>query len=204
MKMFVAAAFGCMMLMSSCQLFKSKKLPVIDAPVIAENGDTIYPGYAQFNLLNQDSIIISEKLVKGKVSVADFFFCSCPSICPRMKTQMLRIYEKYKQNESVKLLSFSIDPQRDSVQRLKTYSQKLGVPDSRTWHFLTGNKELVYQMAERLMIYASPDEDAPGGYAHNGKFVLIDGKGKIRGYYEGTDEKSVTQLLADMDVLLQE
>lgn len=190
--------------MSSCQYFNSKTLPVIDAPIIVESGDTLYPGYDKFSLLNQDSLLVTEKLVKGKVSVADFFFCSCPSICPRMKTQMLRVYEKYKQNEKVKLISFSIDPQRDSVQRLKTYSQKLGVPDSRIWHFLTGEKELIYKMAERLMIYASPDEDAPGGYAHNGKFVLIDANGKIRGYYEGTDEKNVTQLLSDMDILLKE
>lgn len=204
MKLVATIAAGGLMWMSSCQYFNSKTLPVIDAPIIVESGDTLYPGYDKFSLLNQDSLLVTEKLVKGKVSVADFFFCSCPSICPRMKTQMLRVYEKYKQNEKVKLISFSIDPQRDSVQRLKTYSQKLGVPDSRIWHFLTGEKELIYKMAERLMIYASPDEDAPGGYAHNGKFVLIDANGKIRGYYEGTDEKNVTQLLSDMDILLKE
>ncbi|MCS6933578.1 MAG: SCO family protein [Chitinophagales bacterium] len=187
---------------AACRNPFRKSLPVIDNPIVTEQGDTLRPGFGNFRLLRQDSTWVSERDLKGKVTVADFFFCSCPSICPRMKTQMLRVYNQYKNDDRLILLSFTIDPQRDTVQRLKTYAQKLGVPDSRRWWFLTGDKEAIYGLAERLMIYASPDETAPGGYVHNGKFVLTDAQGKIRGYYEGTDEKSVSQLLHDMELLL--
>lgn len=192
------------LLFSGCNFFSDKKPLVYNQPIVNDEGDTIIPGLGNFQLLDQDSMIITPKTVEGKVVVADFFFCSCPSICPKMKKEMLRVYEKYEGNMDVVLLSFSIDPKRDSVGRLHNYAGKLGVKDSNRWHFLTGDKDMIYQTAEKLMIYAAQDSTAPGGYIHNGKFALIDGNGDIRGYYEGTDSESVSQLLTAIDVLLAE
>jgi protein SCO1/2 len=183
-----------------------KKLPIYGkVAVVNERGvDSVDFKLSTFSFTDQEGKVISENDVKGKIVVADFFFTSCPSICPKMKKEMLRIYEKYNSGHDIQLLSFSIDPKRDTVERLKTYSQKLGIQDNLTWHFLTGEKDSIYMLAESLMIQAAEDADAAGGFVHNGKFVLFDRLGRIRGFYNGVDNKEVDNLLLDIDVLLNE
>lgn len=157
----------------------------------------------EFAFYNQDSVLITNSALAGKVYVTDFFFTSCPTICPVMKGQMLRVYEKYKSNPNVLLVSHTIDPRHDTVATLKRYSEKLGV-DASKWHFLTGDQEVIYSLAYDYMVSAAEDSTAPGGYIHSGAFILIDQKGFIRGYYDGTQEIDVDALLVDIDRLLKD
>lgn len=157
-----------------------------------------------FSFSNQDGIAVNNETVKEKIYVVDFFFTSCPSICPKMKKEMLRVYSKYKANEGVKILSFTIDPKRDSIAQLKSYAGKLGIENSDKWSMLTGEKDSIYSLANSFLVSASEDPDAPGGHVHSGNFVLVDWLGRIRGYYDGTSAESIDKLLADMDILLAE
>lgn len=196
------------LLISSCN---EDKLPVygiktpstkqVDGKSITDSIDYVIP---TFNLIDQDAKPVSSATVKGKIHVADFFFTSCPSICPPMKKQMLRIYDKYQNNDDVVLLSYSIDPKRDSVQKLHSYAQKLGIANTSKWHFLTGDKDSIYSLANGYLVSAAEDPDAPGGHIHDGNFILIDRRSRIRGYYDGTSAESVEKLLNDMDILLKE
>jgi protein SCO1/2 len=104
---------------------QEKKLPFMGPKTVNAKGDTVYHQIPAFRFLNQDSIIVTEKDVEGKVYVADFFFTTCPTICPKMKTQMLRIYERYKDRDDVRILSHSIDPDFDNTSVLKDYAARL-------------------------------------------------------------------------------
>lgn len=157
----------------------------------------------EFAFYNQDSVLVTNKTLAGKVYVTDFFFTSCPTICPIMKGQMLRVYNQYKTNDKVMLVSHTIDPRHDGVPTLKRYSEKLGV-DASKWHFLTGNQDVIYELAYDYMVSAAEDSTAPGGYIHSGAFILIDQKGYIRGYYDGTQEIDVDALLVDIVRLLKD
>ena len=141
--------------------------------------------------------------MNGKIFVTEFFFTSCPSICPKMQAQMLRVYEKYKTNPNVGILAFTIDPARDTVGKLKQYEKKLDIESSK-WHMLTGNKDSIYTLAESFMVSAAEDPDAPGGHVHSGTFILVDKHKRLRGYYDGTKEESVANLLNELDILQKE
>ncbi|GAA4302825.1 SCO family protein [Nibribacter koreensis] len=190
---------------------EAKKLPILgsrEPKVTMVDGtpkvDTVYHSIPDFAFFNQDSQRVTQETVAGKIYVADFFFTSCPSICPKMKSQMLRVYEKYKDNPNVILLSHSIDPTHDTVAVLKEYAERLGV-DSKKWHFLTGDKDTILDMAQKhYMTSALEDKNAPGGFAHSGAFLLVDGQRHIRGHYDGTMAPDVDKLMKDIDLLLQE
>lgn len=166
--------------------------------------DTLYQTIPKFSFLNQDSIIINQDSLNNKIYVADFFFTSCPSICPIMKKQMLRAYDKYKGNTEVKFLSHTIDPKHDSIAVLKNFSNKLGV-NAKQWYFLYGDKETVYNLAKNSYMSSTfEDRASPGGIVHSGYFLLVDKNKRIRGAYDGTNEAQVTQMIDDMQVLLNE
>lgn len=154
-----------------------------------------------FTLVNQDSSLITKSTFEGKIFITDFFFTSCPSICPIMASQMLRVYEEFSDREDLLFLSHSIDPKRDSVHVLKAYADKLGVSSDR-WHFVTGPKDRIYGLAEEYMVTAFPDESVPGGYEHSGYFILVDKNFKVRGFYDGTVAEEVDELMADIEKLL--
>lgn len=139
----------------------------------------------------------------GKIYVADFFFTSCPTICPIMKSQMLRVYEKFKDDERILLLSHSIDPEHDTVEVLKEYASGLGI-DAKRWHLVTGAKEEIYDTAYLYKLAAMEDKNAPGGFIHSGSFTLVDPEGRIRGYYKGTEEEAVDRLIDDIGRLIDE
>ena len=198
---FIVVAF------SSCQE-NEKRLP-IEGPrevqaVISGEADTIYHTIPDFAFVNQDSSVVTQDTFKDGIYVADFFFTTCPSICPIMKSQMLRVYEKYKGNDQVKILSHSIDPKHDTVAVLNEYANRLGV-SSDQWHFVTGDKEEIFDLAQKsYMVSVLEDAEAPGGVVHSGAFLLIDSKGRIRGHYDGTVAEEVDKLMSDMDILLEE
>jgi protein SCO1/2 len=166
--------------------------------------DTIYHKVGDFRFINQDSSLITPASLDGKIYVADFFFTSCPTICPVMKTQMLRVYEEFKDHEEVALLSHSIDPEYDTVALLHDYAERLGV-SSDTWHFVTGDKDEIYDIGlKSYMVTAMEDEEEPGGFIHSGAFILVDKEKRIRGMYDGTKEEQVDLLIKDMKKLLGE
>jgi protein SCO1 len=164
--------------------------------------DTIYATIPPFKFVNQYGKTITEKDVAGKIYVADFFFTTCPSICPIMQRNMLAVYKEFKADTGIKILSHTIDPKHDTIPVLKTYADKLGIIGD-SWWLLLGQKEEVYQLAEKHYLVAVNDKGA-GGYVHQGWFVLIDKEKRIRGAYDGTDKKAVDQLIADMHILQQE
>jgi protein SCO1/2 len=154
-----------------------------------------------FSFMNQDSQMVSQTDVAGKVHVTDFFFTSCPTICPRMKANMLTVYEEFRDDDRVILLSHSIDTRHDSVPVLKEYAERLEVKAPR-WSFVTGEKDDIMGMARNYMVTAMEDSLAPGGYAHSGAMILLDKDRNIRGYYDGTSEEETGEMIADMKRLL--
>lgn len=185
---------------------KDKELPYLGRDQVVEtNGqkDTIPHRIEDFRFIDQDSNTVTSATFDDKIYVADFFFTSCPTICPTMKKQMKRVYDKYEDNPNVALLSHSIDPKHDSVPVLKEYAEDMQV-SSDTWHFVTGKKDSIYGIAESYMVSAQEDESAPGGFVHSGAFILVDEDRHIRGVYDGTSKKDVTDLMKDMDKLLEE
>lgn len=160
--------------------------------------DTLYHTIAPFEFVDQDSSIITNATFNNQVYVADFFFTSCPTICPVMKQQMLRVYEAYKNDPKVAILSHSIDPTHDTVAVLHDFAEKLGVESSK-WHFVTGDQDEIYDIGETsYMVVANEDEEAAGGYIHSGAFLLVDKKGRIRGVYDGTVPEQVDVLINDI------
>ena len=167
-------------------------------------GDTVFHRIAPFQFVDQDSALITQETVKGKVYVADFFFPSCRTICPIMKTQMLRVYEVTKNMDDVLLLSHTIEPEYDTVALLHDFAERLGVESSK-WHFVTGQKDSIYKIAQTsYFATAMEDKTEPDGFIHSGAFLLIDRKGHIRGKYDGTKEIEVNQLIADIKRLRRE
>lgn len=185
------------------------KLPILGRTEYKEVGgkiDTVYHTIPDFQFVDQDSMAVTESTVDGKIYVADFFFGTCPTICPIMKQQMLRVYGEFKDDPNFAILSHTIDPEHDTVAYLKDFSQRLGVPDNKTWHFLTGNKDEIYEIGSSAgyLVPVGENSDAPGGYIHSGAFILVDGQRRIRGMYDGTDPKQVTALISDIPKLLAE
>lgn len=166
--------------------------------------DSVFRTIPAFKLLNQDSVPVTEKDFNGAIYVADFFFTSCPTICPTMHRNLMKVYEKYKGNPEVKLASHTIDVKYDTPSRMKAYAKKLGVEGTQ-WEYLWGSRDEIYALAERnYLVSAQEDKNAPGGFIHQGYLVLVDKEKRIRGAYDGTLDKDVQQLMADMDILLKE
>lgn len=166
-------------------------------------GNPVQHSISPFSFVSQLGDTISNSFFRGKIYMTDFFFTSCPSICPKVKKQMLRIYEKVQDNPDILLVSHTIDPKRDRVAVLKTYAENLGV-DHKKWIFLTGDKEDLLDIADDYFVAAYEDPDAPGGFDHSGKILLLDKEGRIRSFCDGTDPPSVDRFMNDIDRLLKE
>ncbi len=187
------------------------KLPVLgEKEVITRtvDGKTVTDSVAHqipdFAFVDQYNDTVTAKTVAGKIYVADFFFTSCPTICPKMKVQLKRIYEKYKGNPDVMLLSHSIDPRHDSVSVLNEFAANLGVT-GKQWLFLTGDRDKIYDIGQNsYMVTAQEDSSVPGGVVHSGAFILVDKDRHIRGIYDGTTAAGTDKLLNDIDRLLTE
>lgn len=159
---------------------------------------------ADFKLINQNGFEVTHTKLDDKIYVADFIFTTCPTICPIMTDQMLTVQQAIIDNPSIHLVSFSVTPEIDSVPQLKKYALEKGVNDQK-WDLLTGDKKSIYQLARKSYLVAKEDGDGgPYDMIHTENFVLVDPQRRIRGYYDGTDPKSVAQLLKDLDVLEKE
>lgn len=181
---------------------KAKRLPFLQQDITGT--DTTYRTIPAFKFLNQDSAVVTNKDFDGSIYVADFFFTSCPTICPTMHRNLLKVYHKYLNNPEVKLASHTIDVKYDTPSRMKAYATKLGIKGTQ-WEFLWGTKEQTYALAERnYLVSVGQDKAAPGGFIHQGYLVLVDKDKRIRGAYDGTVDAQVEQLMKDMDILLAE
>ena len=187
------------------------KLPILgqrDAVTRVVDGksvtDSTYQTIPDFAFVSQYGDTVTAKTLDNKIYVADFFFTSCPTICPKMKVQLKRVYQKFQGNPGVMLLSHTIDPSHDSVPVLKEFADNLGVT-GRQWLFVTGDRDKIYDIGQNsYMVTAQADSTAPGGVVHSGAFILVDKAKHIRGIYDGTTEAGVDKLMADIDRLLAE
>ena len=168
----------------------------------------------KFELVNQDNVKITNETYKGKVYVLEFFFTTCPSICPKMNQSMLEIEKTFFGNPNFGIVSITIDPEHDTPAVLKEHAKFLGVKSSN-WNFLTGDKAYIFDLANKgFNLYAGENKNVKGGFEHSGLFALIDKKGTIRCrkdnygnpilYYEGLDKKGVRDIQQDIAILLKE
>jgi len=211
-KWLIKASLFCLVwfTLESCNPGDPIKLPIIGFKDAVKNKDnpgqvdTVYHTIADFSFVNQDSTIVTNNTFADMIYVSDFFFTSCPTICPIMKAQMLRVYDTFNNNPEVMLLSHTIDPEYDTVALLKDYADRLEVT-SEKWHFVTGDKEKIYEIGQRsYLITAKEDQFQPGGYLHSGAFILVDKDRRIRGIYDGTKADQVDRLINDIPILLSE
>ena len=186
----------------SCQTRPVAPLPIIGNRDIV-NGDTIYHTIKDFEFINQENEIITPETFKDKYYVVDFFFTFCPTICPIVKKQTLKIYNKFEDDPRLLLISHGLDTKRDNVPALKKYADALEV-SAEKWHFVTGDKDLIYEMADNYFIAAAENPEAPGGFDHSGKLILVDKNRHIRSFCEGTDAKDVDRFIIDIQNLMNE
>lgn len=166
--------------------------------------DTVYHIIPNFRVLDQDGDSISQDSFSGKIYVADFFFTSCPSICPITEANLLEVQKVYGQVPDFKMISFSIDPRHDSVKVLRNYASRLGA-NTKQWYFVRGDEDQVDDLAQKgFMATAQKDSATPGGYLHSGAFMLIDKDKRVRGIYNGTDSTEVRRLIHDIPILFKE
>ncbi len=167
-----------------------------------------------FNLLDQNKKMISNQDYLGKVYVVEFFFTTCPTICPKMNLNMVALQNQFFGNPNFGIASFTINPEHDTADVLKKHASDIGVKSSN-WHMLTGNKELIFDIANKgFNLYAGENSKVNGGFEHSGLFALIDKKGNIRCrkddfgnpilYYDGLEKKGVKALQQDIAILLNE
>lgn len=168
----------------------------------------------KFELVNQDGIKVTNDAYKGKVYVLEFFFATCPSICPKMNANMVTIQNTFFGNPNFGIVSITIDPLHDTPSVLKEHAKLLGAKSSN-WNFLTGDKEYIYNLSNKgFNIYVGENSKVNGGFEHSGLFALIDKKGNIRCrkddygnpilYYDGLDKKGVRDIQQDIQALLKE
>lgn len=182
---------------------KPKVLPILGNRDVAANGDTIYPQIPDFQFVDQDSQVVNNATFAGKAYVVDFFFIHCPTICPKVKANGLRIYQKFKDDDRVLMLSHSIDTKNDTVAALRRHAQKLAI-DSKKWHLVTGDHDAIYAIADDYFSVAKEDPTSPGGFDHSGRLILVDKNRHVRAFCDGTDAEDVDRFMKDISLLLAE
>jgi len=160
-----------------------------------------YHSIADFKLVNQNGDTITQNTYADKIYVADFFFTTCPSICPVMTANLAEVQDEFKDDNEVLLLSHSVTPEIDSVAQLKKYAVEKGVIDQK-WNLVTGDKKQIYELARKSYMAVMDDGDG-GAYdmIHTENFMLIDKERRIRGYYDGTNKEEVEKLIRDIEIL---
>jgi protein SCO1/2 len=214
------ALFVLIFLIGVCTVYfmndgKSKPLPILNPTDLKKemvDSTLLRKGFGHtignFAFIDQTGEEISLKSVKGKMFVVEYFFTTCGSICPIMNQQMQRVQEKYISRKDLAILSFTVDPETDTLLQMQKHAKYLGAK-SGFWHLLTGNKEELYALARKSFFVLKPAEtvnqgDANSDFIHTNNFVLIDKQLRIRGYYDGTSKKEVDKLIRDIAILGEE
>ena len=196
------------------QIVKGDRLNKVSTKVDTNDKLVTIGPAPKFELVNQDNKNISNETFKGKVYVLEFFFSTCPSICPKMNLSMRSIEDKFFGNPNFGIVSITINPENDTPKVLKSHRELLGVKSSN-WHFLTGDKNYILDLSNKgFNIYAGENSKVSGGFEHSGLFALIDKNGNIRCrkdkfgnpilYYDGLDKQGVWDIKQDIAILLKE
>ncbi len=192
----------------SCNQLSNKELPVynpsdfnLDLVDKSLHNTSENHKVADFELINQNGRVVTQEDYKDKIYVVDFFFTRCPSICPIMTQNMASLQTKFLNNDEIMFLSISVTPEIDSIPVLRKYATDKGVIDSK-WNVTTGSKKHIYELARKS--YFAVVEQGDGGlqdFIHTPNFVLVDTEKRIRGIYEGTNDKELLRLVNDLKVL---
>lgn len=168
--------------------------------------DTVFAVVPAFQLTDQAGQPVTNQTFAGRAYITDFFFATCPGICPKMNAELLKVYQKYQADPRLVFVSHTIDPAHDSLPVLRDYAQRLGVGPAQTsrWHFVTAPKDTIFRLAKAYFTAAQPDKIAPGGFAHNGTFALVDDQRHVRGLYDSLNPTEMTRLQVELPVLLAE
>ena len=177
-------------------------LPILGNREVVD-GETVYATIADFAFVNQNGDTITNETFAGRAYLVDFFFLSCPTICPKVTKQMLRLHDEFRDDDRVLLLAHTVDPKRDTPERLRQYADNLDVSADK-WHFVTGDQDELYAIADDYFSIAIENPDAPGGFDHSGRIILVDAQGRVRSFANGTNAEEVTRLVADVRLLLEE
>lgn len=179
-------------------------LPVYGEKKLNEKHDTVYHSISNFSLSNQYGETVTQETVKNKIYVANFFFATCQSICPEMSTNLTDVQAAFAQDDSLLILSHSVNPLHDTVEVLDAYAQIYHAQKNK-WHLLTGDKKHIYDLAKNdYLVNAIEDDGSPEGFLHSELFLLIDTKARIRSMYDGTDKVQVKKLIEDIKLLKKE
>ncbi len=168
----------------------------------------VYWQVPDFKLIDHNGKPFGLKELEGKIWVAEFFFASCAGICPIMNTNMMQVQKAFANNPDVLIVSITVDPQNDTPEVLKEYRKDFNAMEGK-WFFLTGDKKAIYRLARHGFKVAAEEmppqeEGGPADFIHSDRFILVDRKGRIRGYYNGTSKEQVEKLIADIERLLRE
>jgi len=182
---------------------KFKRLPILAAYEITEAGDTVYHTIPDFALQNQLGDTISLKDVDNKIFVANFFFATCKTICPVMNAQVKRVQDAFKDNDNIRILSYTVDPESDSVQALAAYGERMQA-DPKKWWFLTGPKQEIYDLARDGYLVPAAVGVKEENFFHTQTLMLFDKERRMRAIREGTEATQVDTLIDEIKVLLKE
>jgi protein SCO1/2 len=183
-----------------------KSLPILGpVQVLHENGktDSLHHRIPAFSLLNQDSVEFNQDSLNGRIYLVDFFFTTCPTICPKMSLTMQLVYRRLKEDDRFVLISHTIDPRNDNPAVLKAYALKQGVNNHR-WQFLTGPTDTIFALAESYLAFAKVAPEEEGGFTHSGFLMLLDDRRQLRAVYDGTRSEMADSIYADIQTLFNE
>jgi protein SCO1/2 len=185
--------------MSAIEKQRSKQSQQVSAEMTTNDGLDVYGHVIDFELENQDGLSVTLEAMHGKIWVADFIFTSCAGICPIMSKNMHVLQEAFKEAPDVQLVSISVDPTTDTQEELTRYAERFEANPNQ-WQFLRGETEDILKLAREGMLIGSGDEPVN----HSPKFVLVDRKGNLRGFYTGTEVDEIERLVGDIQTLLSE
>lgn len=211
----IVLVFGIYFIPKIVDRFKNTTVVESDRLNVANRRELKVIGKAPaFSFTNQDKQTITNENYKGKVYLVEFFFSTCPTICPIMNENMVKLQNEFGKDDRFGIASITIDPETDTPENLKEHAKFLGV-NMANWHFLTGTEEAIFGLSKKFNLYVGKNTDAPGGFEHSGLFALIDKEGNIRSrnmenleypiiYYDGTDDAGLKMLKEDIQQLLKE
>lgn len=168
-----------------------------------ESGDTVFHVVPDFNLTDQSANGFSQLDLDGKIYVVNFFFTDCPGSCKKISSQLVRVQEAYQNNNTVELVSISVKPEEDSVRVLQNYATNYKA-DTTQWHFLTGNRNIIYSLAQKGFNLPLQKTGGPEGFIHSDNVMLVDKNHIVRGIYKGTEITEVDRMMLEINVLLDE
>ena len=181
-----------------------KHLEIFGPKEVSASGDTSYFTVPPFHFINQNGDTISDRTFDGKIYTANFFFASCPGVCPKMTDEVKKVQDEFKTTSDVLFISHTVDPEHDSLPALKAFAEKHGA-DLSKWFFVTGNRDSIYDLAVKgYLVPASEDARAEGGFLHSQDLLLIDKEKRIRGIYDSLEPEEIKRLKDEIKVLLYE